>query len=115
VADPPIHSSGGRETSFQHRRELLTNIYNAAIDAVKGERLIRAHSRMEGDTWIYERDGRRTIWPLDPKGRVFAIGAGKAAGSILAGLEAVLGERLAGGCAIVKHGHAVRNMVTLCP
>lgn len=107
MADPPIHSSGGRETSFQHRRELLTNIYNAAIDAVKGERLIRAHSRMEGDTWIYERDGRRTIWPLDPKGRVFAIGAGKAAGSILAGLEAVLGERLAGGCAIVKHGHAV--------
>jgi hydroxypyruvate reductase len=92
-------------TGSEARRSVLTHIYDAAIDAVRGENLIRAHSRLEGDAWIYEHDGRRVVWPLDPEGRTFAIGAGKAAASILAGLEAVLGGRLAGGCAIVKEGH----------
>lgn len=115
VAHPPIAGIGGRRPRHcpgyagrsDHRRELLSDIYEAAIDAVRGEHLIRTHSRLDRDAWVYEQGGRRKAWPLDPKGRVFAIGAGKAAGGILAGLEAVLGERLAGGCAIVKHGHAV--------
>lgn len=89
------------------QRQLLTRIHGAAIGAVHGESLIRTHSRLEGDNWIYEHGGRAKVWPLDPRGRLYAIGAGKAAGPILAGLEAVLGDRLAGGCAIVKYDHAV--------
>ena len=87
------------------RRAHLAHIHRAAIAAVRGEDMIRAHSRLEGDSWIYECGGRHVVWPLDPDGRVFAVGAGKAAASVLAGLEAVLGDRLAGGCAIVKYGH----------
>ncbi len=92
-------------TDAAGRRTMLAHIYDAAIHAVRGQSLIEAHSRLDGDNWIYERDGERIVWPLNPNGRVFAIGAGKAAASILAGLEAVLGDRLAGGCAIVKEGH----------
>ena len=92
-------------TDTIRRRALLTRIYDAAIDAVRGENLVAARSRLVGDTWIYESGGQRFEWPLDPAGRVIAIGAGKAAGSLLAGLEKVLGDRLDGGCAIVKEGH----------
>ena len=92
-------------TGSETRRLALAHIYDAAIDAVRGESLIVAHSRLDGDNWVYQKDGRRIVWPLDSEGRVFAIGAGKAAASILAGLETVLGDRLTGGCAIVKEGH----------
>lgn len=92
-------------TRGEERRTMLAQIYDVAVDAVRGEELIRTYSRIEGDNWIYEQGDRRVVWPLDPKGRLFAIGAGKAAASLLAGLESVLGERLAGGCAIVKKGH----------
>lgn len=102
AADDPIASM---RPDAAARRSMLTHIYDAAIHAVRGQSLIEAHSRLEGDSWIYERDGERIVWPLNSAGRLFAIGAGKAAASILAGLETVLGGRLAGGCAIVKHGH----------
>jgi glycerate 2-kinase len=88
------------------RRALLTRIYDAAIDAVRGENLIASRSRLVGDTWIYDSGVERFEWRLDPVGRVIAIGAGKAAASLLAGLEKVLGDRLDCGSAIVKEGHA---------
>lgn len=87
------------------RRSALFQIYDAAIDSVRGDNLIRTRSHLEGNNWVYEHGGQRVVWPMDPEGRVFAIGAGKAAASILLGLESVLGDRLAGGCAIVKEGH----------
>ncbi|WP_162875480.1 glycerate kinase type-2 family protein [Sphingomonas crusticola] len=86
-------------------RATLKHIYDAAIDAVRGESLIRSRSRLEENNWIYEHDGERISWPIDPAGAIVAIGAGKATASILAGLEAVLGDRLDGGRAIIKQGH----------
>lgn len=99
-----------RRSSIEHgssedRREALLYVYNSAVRAVRGDNLIRSQFRLEGDDWVYTSEGRRAVWPLDPRGRVFAIGAGKAAAAIMVGLEEALGPRLAGGCAIVKDGH----------
>lgn len=93
------------QAGSEARRAALSQIYDAAIDAVRGENLIVGHSALEDDAWVYHKNGQRMIWPFDRRGQVYAIGAGKAAASILAGLETVLGDRLAGGCAIVKKGH----------
>lgn len=87
-------------------RALLKNIYVEALDAVRGERLVEGLGIPQGDHWRIRHRGKAINWPLHPEGRIFVIGAGKAAGSLAKGLETLLGDRLSDGCVIVKHGHA---------
>ena len=87
-------------------REALTGIFSAALDAVRGERLIASRSRLDGDMWIYDFGEPALRWSLPPGGRVLVVGAGKATASLAAGLEAVLGTRIDDGVIVVKHGHA---------
>jgi hydroxypyruvate reductase len=89
-------------------RQLLSDCFAAAVQAVHGETLLRDHSRIVAGRWCFESGGLRTDWPLpDPAGpgRVRVFGAGKAAASMARGLEAVLGERFCDGLVVVKHGH----------
>ncbi|WP_404478435.1 glycerate kinase [Novosphingobium sp. BL-52-GroH] len=91
--------------SLARNRDRLAELFYAAINAVRGDRLIAERSRLEGGVWTY-RDGGRTVrFDLPDDGRVIVIGAGKAAASLALGLQQVLGERIDGGCVIVKYGH----------
>ena len=90
-------------------RASLVDAWRAAIAAVHGETLLRVHSRLEGDHWCIDLPDLRWRVPLPDAtrgGRLRVIGVGKAAASLARGLEAVLGERVADGLVIVKHGHA---------
>lgn len=83
---------------------LLIALFDAAVRAARGEDLLAANSTVRGDTWRYSGPGEPIEVPL--RGRVFVTGAGKAAGSLARGLEAVLGDRIDSGVVLVKHGHA---------
>ncbi|GBC84580.1 D-glycerate 2-kinase [bacterium HR11] len=59
--------------------------------------------------WVsLRRDGLQVgsqTWPLP--GRVWVVGAGKASARMAQALEAVLGDRIAGGVVVTKEGHGV--------
>jgi Putative glycerate kinase len=87
-------------------RALLKNIYEEALESVRGERLVENLGAPQGDHWPIRHGSKVIDWPLHPDGRIVVIGAGKAAGSLAKGLEKLLGDRISDGCIIVKHGHA---------
>ena len=86
-------------------RALLESVYLEAIESVRGERLVEALGRPDGDCWRIRHHGAVVDWPLPVGGRIVVVGAGKAVGSLAKGLEALLGDRITDGCIIVKHGH----------
>lgn len=87
-------------------REVLVQLYWAAIDAARGERVLRDHSSVDGDVWRYQgADGELEIPLPTGSGRIIVAGAGKAVASPGRGLEAMLGDRIDAGLLIVKHGH----------
>lgn len=91
-------------------RRLLEHLYHTAVQATHGRQLLIEHSRIEGDTWRYDGDGagEALAVPLPDRstgGRVLIVGAGKAAGALAQGMEAVLGDRLDAGLVIIKRGH----------
>lgn len=76
-------------------------ILEAAIRAVDAQEAVRRFVRREGDVlWV----GAST-YDLSRIRRVWVVGFGKAAASMARGLEDVLGDRIAGGVVVVKHGH----------
>lgn len=83
---------------------LLITLFDGAVRAAHGADLLAANSKVSGDTWRYSGPGEPLEISL--RGRVFVIGAGKAAASLARGLEAVLGDRIDSGVVLVKHGHA---------
>ena len=86
-------------------RALLKSVYLEALESVRGERLVEALGRPDGDCWRIRHRGEVIDWPLPPGGRIVVVGAGKAVGSLAKGLETLLGDRISDGCIIVKHGH----------
>jgi glycerate-2-kinase len=68
------------------------DIFTAALAAVEP----RAAARR----WL-----ERT--PCTPRGRIVLVGAGKASAALAQGVEDVLGDRVAGGVIITKHGHGL--------
>jgi len=83
---------------------LLSELFDVAVRAARGEDLLIANSRVSESVWRYFGPGEPLDMPL--QGRVFVTGAGKAAASLARGLEAVLGDRIDSGLVLVKHGHA---------
>jgi hydroxypyruvate reductase len=65
-------------------------IWQAGVDAVRSDRLVRNAVQVRGDDLIV--DDRRL--PLAGMGRIAVVGCGKAGAGMAAGLEAALGERL---------------------
>lgn len=89
-------------------REALAHLYWSAIEAARGDRILRDCSHLAGDRWRYEGPGGALDVTLPGRrGRVIVAGAGKAAASLASGLEEVLGDRIADGLVIVKHAHLV--------
>jgi glycerate 2-kinase len=76
-------------------------IFLAGIAAVDPEQAVRNLLSLQGDIL----KAGRTVLKLHPAGRVFLVGAGKAAGPMAAAVEKVLGERLTRGVVVTKYGH----------
>ncbi len=76
----------------------LRSIFEAAIRAVDAESLVRSRfARLVPDEEAFFR--------VPSGGKLVVVGAGKAAGAMARGVEAVLGERIDGGFVVVKDGH----------
>ena len=66
-------------------------IWQAAVDAVRADRLVAENVRVENDVLQIGDDEL----PLDKIRRIVVVGAGKAGAGMAAGLEAALGETVA--------------------
>lgn len=84
-------------------RAIARTVLAAALAAVAPDEAIRRHVRRDG-RWLHI-DGER--YDLAAYRRIVAVGAGKASGLMAQSVEALLGDRLAGGLVIVKDGHTV--------
>jgi len=88
-------------------REDAEAIFGAAVARVAPARMIEdALSIGKGGDVLTVRTGvEEASYELSRFDRIFAAGMGKASAAMAAGLEAALGERLAGGLVAVKEGH----------
>ncbi len=93
-----------------NRREVLRQVFRSAVDAARGDLLLRAHAALEGDRWSYQHgDLTQSVLlpPVTSGGRIMAVGAGKAAAALALGLEHTLGGHIDRGAIVVKTGHGV--------
>ncbi|MEW6595155.1 MAG: glycerate kinase [Thermodesulfobacteriota bacterium] len=80
-------------------RSLAHRLFEAALQAVQPEALVRGSVRIAGDTlWI----GAHVV-ELRPDQRLWVFGSGKASAAMASAVEAVLGDRLAGGQVVCSH------------
>ena len=77
------------KSSSQLRSDALA-IWQAGVDAVRSDRLVRDNVRVEGN-WLIIGD---EMLDLSSLGRIAVVGAGKAGAGMAAGLEAALGPSL---------------------
>jgi len=78
-----------RRTSDQLRQDALA-IWQAGVDAVRSDRLVRDHVSIEGSELRIGDD----VISLGEIGRIAVVGTGKAGAGMAAGLQAALGERI---------------------
>jgi glycerate 2-kinase len=91
-------------TPSGRRRDLrrdATAIFLAGVDAVEPRRAVRAH--LQRHAGLVTADGQRL--ELARGGRVWVVGAGKAAAPMAGAVERVFGARVAGGLVVTKYGH----------
>src|SRR5881275_3270327 len=81
----------------------VRQLFDAAVAAVDVRAAVRRSLRLEGDRLTVA--GTDITLPLAPGGRLTVVAVGKAAAAMAAEAEEVLGERIASGLAITKHGH----------
>ncbi len=82
-------------------RTRLEALFRAALAAVDPARAVARAVRRRGD--LLEIAGE----PLDPGARLVVLAVGKAAGAMAQALEALAGDRIAAGLAVVPDGQAV--------
>jgi hydroxypyruvate reductase len=103
-AQAPIFSFGERllaDPKTRDRRALVTRVMQSALAAVEPGEAVRRALRRDGDTLTV---GDRS-YALGAYDRVIVVGAGKASAPMAAAVEHVIGERVADGLVVVKHGH----------
>jgi glycerate 2-kinase len=80
----------------------LLDMFNAALAAVDPHRAVTRTFRIENDR-LFAGGG---VYDLSAFDRIMVVGAGKAAASMAAAVEDVLGDRINRGIVVVKYGHA---------
>jgi glycerate 2-kinase len=90
-------------TSQRNMKSDAARIWTAAIGAVEPEAAIRRFVARRGNSL---RLGNHRL-DLTRHGRVWILGAGKAAAPMARALEGILGKHLAGGLAVTKYGHGL--------
>ena len=87
----------------------LESIFRAGVERVNPKELIPAGLRLEGERLIVRSETRSETTSLaidlGEFERIVVLGAGKASAAMAAGLEQVLGDRIAEGVVVVKYGH----------
>lgn len=87
-------SSSTRRPPDHLRRDAL-RIWQAGVDAVRSDKLVRNVLRVEGPRLVLGRESAEEIAiPLDSVRRIAVVGAGKAGAGMAAAVEEVLGPRL---------------------
>src|SRR5512144_968328 len=82
-------------------REILLDIFNAALAAVDPYEAVRRSLRIENGR-IHAGE---SVYELDAFDRVMVVGAGKATARMAMAVEDILGDAVKGGIIIVKYGH----------
>lgn len=82
-------------------REILLDIFNAALAAVDPYEAVRRSLRLENGR-IHAGE---SVYELDAFDRIMVVGAGKATARMAMAVEDVLGDAVKGGIIIVKYGH----------
>jgi hydroxypyruvate reductase len=103
-AQTPVFSFGERllaDPATRERREVVIRVMQAALAAVEPGEAVRRALRRDGDRLTV---GDRSF-DLSAYERVIVVGAGKASAPMAAAVEDVLGEKVADGLVVVKHGH----------
>ncbi|TVQ19391.1 MAG: DUF4147 domain-containing protein, partial [Spirochaetaceae bacterium] len=85
-------------------RNALESIFAAALDRVDPVRMVEECVRLDGDS-LTVTAGTTARFDLSRFDRIIVVGAGKAGARMAAGIESVLGDRIADGVVAVKHGH----------
>lgn len=86
---------------LQTVRSHLTTLFTAAVAAVDPRLLMQRVVSVERAHLCIQEGAQITTFPLS--GRVFVVGAGKGAGFLAQGLEAVLGQHITGGVVVTPH------------
>lgn len=90
------------------RQETIEAVQKAALAAVDPGLAVRRHTRLEGEQLAV---GERS-YDLSGFDRVLVAGGGKAATAMAAALYSILGDRLAAGLVVTKHGHTDPSLDT---
>jgi hydroxypyruvate reductase len=83
-------------------------IFRAALERVDPVPMMRRVLRLDGDLLRVETEETSAAYDLARFDRVVVTGAGKASARMALAVEALLGDRLAGGLVVVKAGHVER-------
>jgi glycerate 2-kinase len=103
-ASTPQFSFGERllaDPATRDRRALVTRVMESALAAVEPGEAVRRALTLDGDR-LTVGDREYSLASYD---RAIVVGAGKASAPMAAAVEEVLGERVADGLVVVKHGH----------
>jgi glycerate 2-kinase len=93
-------------------RSQLTTLFATAVSAVDPQQLVQRVVRVKDNILLLQAGEQLLTVPLSE--RVLVVGAGKGAGFLAEGLEAILDQRIAGGVIIVPSGQtAILHRVTL--
>ena len=89
--------------SLKQQRLDARIIFEASLAAADPILLVRRSLQFDG---AILQAGKR-LYDLARYSNLYVVGAGKAAAKMARAVEALLGERIAGGIVIVKHGHSI--------
>ena len=92
--------------SAELRRAALAGFFAAGVRRVDPEAMVAARLSLNGETLTVDAAGGRPLSiDLEQFRELRLLGVGKAAVAMARGVEALLGERIAGGVAVTKRGH----------
>ena len=86
------------------RRAALEAFWAAGVRRVDPEAMVAARLHLQGDTLVVDTDDGPLRIDLAQFRELRLLGVGKAASPMARGVEALLGDRLAGGVAVTRHG-----------
>jgi glycerate 2-kinase len=87
--------------SVKQQRQDAQKIFEAGLQAADPMLSIPRHLRVDGQIL----NAGHAVYDLTNYKNFYVVGAGKATAKMALAVEQLLGERISGGCVIVKHGH----------
>jgi glycerate 2-kinase len=94
----------------REERKRAWQVMQAALNAVEPSAAVRRHLRLEDRQLnVGEPGNGGRTYDLDKFERVLVVGGGKAGAPMAAAVAEILGQRVAGGLVVVKHGHALND------